>query len=384
MEVITYSLKDGQNRSDRYYHDIATFTDEVLAEAEGLISMLVEPFQVYLQETGREAPRTHAEYVLELLTLGVLWQVYAANEPILAGLPRQALTGLAHLRDRASSLKPVIDGLRGVLATLFLVPNGRPAQPPKPTLGHLDRLLGWLAAAGDFGQEVKRLRAWRDFLAGLPDQAAADALAAAIAFAAWFEARSGATLGRYTPHVERFLSETHPSYRWREDRIFCGRRRVEYHMNMVGTEILNRAFRGAFRDTARQVVLLPPCMKARPDDACQAHATPLGARCAACTPGCRIHQLTQLGKKHGFEAFIMPHELSVFASGKVEPVKGDSVGVVGVSCVLTNPSGGWETRDLDIPAQGVLLDYCGCRYHWHKQGIPTDINLRQLLCVLGQ
>jgi len=31
-----------------------------------------------------------------------------------------------------------------------------------------------------------------------------------------------------------------------------------------------------------------------------------------------------------------------------------------------------------------LLDYCGCRYHWHKQGIPTDINLRQLLHVLGQ
>jgi hypothetical protein len=30
---------------------------------------------------------------------------------------------------------------------------------------------------------------------------------------------------------------------------------------------------------------------------------------------------------------------------------------------------------------GVLLDYCGCRYHWHKAGIPTDINFDQLLQV---
>jgi hypothetical protein len=29
-----------------------------------------------------------------------------------------------------------------------------------------------------------------------------------------------------------------------------------------------------------------------------------------------------------------------------------------------------------------LLDYCGCAWHWHKTGIPTDINIGQLLNVL--
>jgi hypothetical protein len=61
----------------------------------------------------------------------------------------------------------------------------------------------------------------------------------------------------------------------------------------------------------------------------------------------------------------------------------DKVGIVGISCVLTNAPGGWETQELSVPAQGVLLDYCGCRYHWHKEGIPTDINISQLLHVLG-
>jgi hypothetical protein len=79
----------------------------------------------------------------------------------------------------------------------------------------------------------------------------------------------------------------------------------------------------------------------------------------------------------------LPHELSVFASGTVEPMNGGQAGVVGISCVLTNPSGGWETKDLGIPAQGVLLDYCGCPWHWHEEGFPTDINLRQLLAVIG-
>jgi hypothetical protein len=96
-----------------------------------------------------------------------------------------------------------------------------------------------------------------------------------------------------------------------------------------------------------------------------------------------VHQLTKLGEKCGFAVLIMPHELSVFSSGAVEPVEAGAVGIVGVSCPLTNPSGGWETQDLGIPAQGVLLDYCGCPWHWHKEGIPTDINFGQLLRVLG-
>jgi hypothetical protein len=60
------------------------------------------------------------------------------------------------------------------------------------------------------------------------------------------------------------------------------------------------------------------------------------------------------------------------------------MGVVGVSCPLTNVAGGWETRDLGVPAQGLLLDYCGCPYHWHlDKGIPTDINFEELLRIVG-
>lgn len=383
MNVITYSLRDGQRRSEEYYRDIAAFTDAVLAEAEDRAGALMGALQAYLHQTELEVPRSRPEYVLELLTLGVLWRVYAGDALGLSRMPQQMLTSLVRLRRQEGYLKPVADLLRGVLGSLFLFPDkGHSAGSSVPAPDHLDRLLDWLAAAGDFEQEVKRLRIWRNFFADQPPQELRESLATITSLAAWFEVRSQAVLGRYTPHVERFLADTHPGYRWREDAIFCGRRRVEYHLNMVGTEIMNRTFREAFLDTERKAVLVPPCMKGQPDERCQARPTPFGDRCASCTPGCRVHQLTKLGEKYGFEVLLMPHELSVFSTGAVKPVEGDAVGVVGVSCVLTNPSGGWETRDLNIPAQGVLLDYCGCRYHWHKDGIPTDINVGQLLRVL--
>jgi hypothetical protein len=165
MDVITYSLRDGQAQSDQYYRDIAVFTDEVLIEAENRIQLLVDAFQFYVERTGREMPRTRPEYTFELLTLGVLWLVYAGDALGLAKVPQQALTSLVRLRQRGDCLKPGADFLRGVLATLFLSPDGHsPAETLALTLGHLDRLLDWLAATGDLNQEVKRMRAWQDFL----------------------------------------------------------------------------------------------------------------------------------------------------------------------------------------------------------------------------
>jgi len=381
-EVITYSLRNGQKHSDLYYQEIAIFSDRVLAEAQARGGNLVDAFQSYIQESEREPLRSRSEYIFELLALGVLWRVYAARAASLAGAPGSALARLAQMRKRHERLKPAIDWLRGLLISLFLSPLLMANEaPPEPDLARLEMLLNWLKASGDFNEEGKRLNAWQDFLASQPAAQAIGFLATAIDLAIWFEQQSLAALGDYTPNVERFLVEILPDYLWREDVVFCGRRRVEYHLNMLGTEILNQALRDDFLQTRRRVVLLPPCMRAKQDE-CQANQTPLGERCAGCTPGCRVHQVTKLGEKHGFDVLIMPHELSVFSGGGIKPTTNGALGIVGVSCPLTNVTGGWETKALGVPAQGVLLDYCGCPWHWHPQGIPTDINFHQLLRVL--
>jgi hypothetical protein len=374
MDAITYSLRADQTRSDQYYRDVAAFTDEVFARADHDLGAILAA----LAASEGEAARTAPEYAFELLTLGVLWRVYGQRSLKLARPSQRVLSALAVLRDHSGPVRPAVDALRGALATVFLARNGHATPAPEPsTFAHLDRLIDWLAATGDFEQEVTRLRAV------LSVQPTEDQIAAILALADWFTVRSLDALGRYTANVERFLRETHPSYRWREDVIFCGRARVEYHLNMVGTEIMNRAFRAAFLAAPQKVVLVPPCMRAKTADACQARETPFGQQCAACEPQCHVHQVTQLGKKHGFAVYIMARELTSFSPGEGAQAAMTEFGVVGVSCPLTNAQGGWKAKKLHIPAQGLLLDYCGCVYHWHLDGgIPTAINLHQLTRLL--
>lgn len=385
METITYSLTQDQRHSDQYYEDVAALTATVLAAAERRFGATVAAFIEHVRSTGHEEPRTTPEYQFELLLLGVFWRIYGAQAITQQQLSQRVLASLSQLRQRGGRIKKAADRVRGVLNTLLLSYNGQhPARTPAPTLAHLARLLAWMDAAGEFPQEVKRLRAWETFFHAQPAAAAHETLVACLDIAAWFEAQSLSTLGRYTHEVDSFLSDNLPHYRWREDRVFCGRQRVEYHLNMVGTTIMNHAFRADFLAADQKVVLVPPCMRAKPADECQAVDTPLGARCAACTPECRVHQATKLGEKHGFTVLMLPHELSVFSNNTAPQAALSRVGIVGVSCALTNVTGGWRTRELGIPAQGLLLDYVGCVWHWHPDGIPTSINFRELLRLLDE
>ena len=173
--------------------------------------------------------------------------------------------------------------------------------------------------------------------------------------------------------------------RFRYDAELLTRSRLEYHLGLLGTEILNRVYRERFEAAEQKLVIVPPCLRTPPEGmACQAEQTWLGARCRNCQPTCRVNQLTRLGQQQGFLVYCIPDdELAkvCVASGQAG---GSSLGVVGISCALTNWSAGWEAERLGLAAQGHLLDYAGCSQHWHSQGVPTDTNLRQLRALLGQ
>ena len=169
-------------------------------------------------------------------------------------------------------------------------------------------------ATGEYRQEAWRIRGWRDFLATCSQQKISDYLSNAIEFASWFEGSSEVALGRYTAGVKHFLNDAGKSHRWKEDMIFCGRQQVEYHLNMVGAEIMTRANRDAFLRTSQKEILVPACMRSRPEGQCKARKTEDGDRCAGCTPGCRVHQLARMGNEYGFGILVISHESSAFAS----------------------------------------------------------------------
>jgi len=383
VEIITYALRGPDGTSDRFYRDLAAFTDEVLTQAQARLQEWVVGLQEWVESTGREARRAPSEYVYDCLSLGVLWTVHGARATSLPTAPRAALRAFSRLRRRGGAAETCGDAARSAISGLWISRGHGTADLEPPALPALRLLRDWMHATGNFEDEAPRISLLIDCLADQPAGRAPAMLSSILAFAGWFDGRSLAALGGYTPNVERFLSRAHAGRRWRADYVFTGRTRLEYHLYLVGHELLNRAHRAAFQATRQRLVLAPPCLRARPEAECRAQATPNGAACRGCTPECRIHELTRLGSRHGFSVRIMPDDLRVFDPAGGRAGLAEDLGIVGVSCALTNAPGGLETRALGVAAQGVLLDYCGCRYHWHASGIPTDLNIGRLLQVLG-
>jgi hypothetical protein len=370
--IITYDLRQGALDSDEYYRTIASFADTWLDRTIREAGDILTSFRQYRQSRGK-VDRSDGEYALELLALGVLLREHG-NEAI--NLPNWSIYILKRLLDAQSRWprqENRIKRLRGWVG--WLASHTKAAHPDRDAVG---RLVVWLSANGEDGR-AKRLTEWHDYFETSGSYPEQDLILISLALADDFANASLATIGKYTIGVEQFLIETAPRYRLRYDAGLISRTRLEYHLGMLGTEILNRAYRQRFLSTPRKVVILPPCMRAQPDTICKALATPFGARCQYCTPTCRVHQITRLGEKRGFDVFMIPEELRVFGTGEGK----SGFGVVGVSCALTNWGGGWDTNTIGIPAQGILLDYVGCKYHWDEQGIPTDTNLGKLQEVLG-
>lgn len=378
VEITSYSLRAGQGNSDEYYQQVSSLTDYILSKVDS-IRPIITNYSQFIQKNNHESLRTEAEYVLELLTLGTFWRCYLVDAWHLSKLAQQILVFFWSLRQKFPRIKTVVDALRGVFLTLFLTSNHRrAAKEDQLNLNSLEKLINWLRAAGDLEQEIKRLLPWKAYLATLNPEKLAEELSEILSFADWFKEHSAGVLGKYTSNVEKFLEQSLKKHRWCEDLIFCGRPQVLYHLGMFGAEVMNRAFRKDFINTQRKVVLVPICLRAQ-DKNCQYTKTSHGNACTKCTKDCLVKQLTELGEKHDFEVYIVFHQSAAFAKNFLD----DQLGVIGIGCINNLLSGGWEVKSLGHHAQCVILDYCGCKQHWHDTGIVTDINLNAFLQTMG-
>jgi hypothetical protein len=369
--IITYSLKPDAVDSNEYYRTISAFADEWLAQSLPEVQDLVAGFREYhLSRSGVDL--SEAEYTFELLALGVLLREHGREARRMPGWLERWMPRLIALQAQSPHTEKAFKALRGWLGWIAgHSSDGGDSQDD------VWRLIRWFRANDETTRE-KRFEPWHEYFLIGGELFLQEAVSKCLTLADAFASASRERLRKYTANVEHFLSTEAPRHRHRYDAGFVARTQIEYHLGMLGTEILNQAYRQRFLATRQKMVILPPCMCA-PAEKCQAVETPLGAKCQACTPGCRVNQITKLGEKRGFQVTIMPDDVKVFRSGKGT----QSIGLVGVSCALTNWNGGWETGELGIPAQGLLLDYVGCKIHWDKEGIPTDTNFKKLQEILG-
>ncbi len=379
METITYSIKGNQKNSDKYYTEIKSFTDHVLNEFNDFKTQAVLDFVSYIEEKGMAEIRSYSEYIFEFLMIGVFWRVYAVRAANLDKNPQKILENLVKERSQNQPAKETIDIIRGMIMKPFLL--SEEGNTPDLTVINFKKLLAYLKASGDFNQELRPLKIWKEFLETKRPEIASQYLADAFLFADWFEYKSKIALGQYTVNVNKFLAEKYPEHLFQEDVIFCGRKEVEYHLNMVGAEIMNRSFRKKFEKRPRKALILPGCMKYYSGEKCRAQDTNLGMKCTGCLKSCNVNELTKMGDKRGFEVYIVSHESSAFSKSTEEDR--NELGIIGVACVSNLIAGGWKAGSLGIPAQCVLLDYSSCKNHWDREGFPTSINLNQLMRILN-
>ncbi|MCL4303580.1 MAG: DUF116 domain-containing protein [Anaerolineae bacterium] len=388
---LTYSLRLEARNSNSYYTAISALTDQWLAHAQSVVGDLINEFQRFRRTAGLPE-HSPAEDTFELLVLGVLLREHSRHAAGLPAWTAHLLAGLVTWQDRWPWAEGMIKAVRGFIGGLIAPREWNGTATPKNGQeatagdGAVTCLLHWLRAHGQ-GTQADRLAVWLDYLKTIGPERAQAAISQSLALAGNFARESEAALGQYTTGVESFRTAVKPQLRFRYDSELVLRTRLEYHLGMLGTELLNRSYRAPFLATPHKIVIVPPCLRTRPDtgpaeDRCQALQTPLGAKCQGCEPNCRIHQLTRLGEKAGFAVYSIPDdELQkvCLASGKT----GGSIGVVGLSCALTNWSAGWEADRLGLPAQGLLLDYVGCRQHWCRHGCSTDANFNKLQELMG-
>lgn len=377
MEKITYFLCESNESSTEFYKKNLNFSKKVLNKLEGNFSNDINDYMNYINKNNMEQLRSKSEYLLEILMIGVFWKEHVNKAISLSKIPRNILIKLSTLREK-ESIKKIVDINRGLLEYLFL--NRRSNDKVKISLENYKKLVNYLKACGDYKEEAKRLEVWISYFFSLNKNKVDKILTSYLEFAKYFEDISQEVLGIYTKNVNLFLKNIDKKYKYREDFLFCSRKEVEYHLNMVGAQIMNEAYRKEFLKTKEKGLLLPSCMRIKDEKNCKAIKTEEGYICNSCSKNCNVNKYDKLGKKYNFQVYIIPHESSISVKNKI---KDGHIGIIGVACVLNLISGGLKAKNLGFVPQCVFLDYCGCKDHWHDKGIITDINMSYLLYSLG-
>jgi len=381
MQPITYSLKDTKGNSSKAYTDIHRATCMILLKANQSLQYDVEDYQSYVHATGLESCRSFNEYMLELIMLGVLWRSNEKEAGKTTVLTTKVLHQLYLMRRKSPCLKPAIDTLRGKMISSLLYHEDEP--------GYLDhsyssfyRLLNWLDATGEYTEEVKRLNGWFRYAGSMDEKTFSQMISKAYNFAGLFEDTCRDILGDYTKNVGSFVENARKDYKYREDYALATRKEVEYHLNMVGAEILNMELSDRFIHAKRKIVLLPTCMRSFSAVDCKASKFGHARKCTNCNPECNIGKIRGHLRKSGIDVYLIPHS-SDFSRFLKQWRDEPDIALVGIACVLNLLMGGYEMINLGIASQCVYLDHCGCKKHWDKEGAPTSINTGQLLQLLG-
>ena len=371
MEYLPYNLKGNNITSDKFYKDIKVISKNMKIELLSKGNGYLEDFMKYVLDKNIEQVRSKEEYGMELLLLGVLLKEYSQYGGVLSRSMALPLSILNSAR-QSEKYKNKIDKVRGYLISNILCKTKAKGK------NNLNRLIAWLSESGDFVEEVYRLKTWEKFLQGSNSEYRNKVIEVAFKLTDKLEEICEEPLKPYMKDYDKFISGADDSYKNREDILYCTKGKIQYYFNMVCSQIMNEVYKERFLSCKYKKVFVPACMKQQ-EKPCAAINSKFGYKCRQCNCNCNVNKINMLVKKASVEVCIIPHETIINTLSKTEK---DEIGIIGIACVPNLMSGGWKALRLGFIPQCVLLDSCGCKKHWLKQGKMTEINMVELCEVL--
>lgn len=377
MDIITYDLNQGN-----YYQDIQQLAQKVIAKGEEKHSKIITEYMNFIAAEEMEELRSRQEYIFEFLALGVLANLYLNDVLETSKTSYLFMRKLIEFKSKHSKLSKIIDLIQIFLNTILL----HSAQLDNYNYEFVNKddfneLILWLEAMGEYQEEVERFKNWKEYFNSKYSVKVSYDLKGALEFAQWFQEESETKLSKYTKNVKKFLQGNQSKHLWRQDILLRTKSEREYHLNMLGTEIMNQRRRKEFLETEEKVILAPTCMRNKTAAECLAQETELGLQCTHCDRDCNINLIDSLGAQGEYEVVIINHAQD-FADYFEQWQDQKQTGLVVIACALNLLLVSYQLQRFNIPGQIMLLDYCGCQLHWSNEGKTTDLNLDRLLATL--
>lgn len=168
------------------------------------------------------------------------------------------LSGLYKMRTIHPKVKLILDHWRGKLACSWLTHASYASK--SPSLSGMQELIRYLQSTTEYTEEIIRIKQVIKFIHTYKSGERQEKFEAIAALAGEFEVSSRKRLHIFTQQVDPYWESESYHYLGKENYFFAGRKPVEYHLNMVGAELMNRALRPAFREVKQLVILAPTCM----------------------------------------------------------------------------------------------------------------------------
>lgn len=128
--------------------------------------------------------------------------------------------------------------------------------------------------------------------------------------------------------------------------------------DLIGVQVANRSQREQFEKAQHKAILIPHCARSYMDRRCMAEFNPEVPtyNCKRCNPNCMVNKATDLGRRRGYDVYVIP------GGSCAEKILKDNnyQGVVGVACGNELKLATGVLKKLGVAGQGVFLTKNGC------------------------